>query len=310
MNLRAHDAPGALLPAHEPDSPAHGLTPGMPPAPATMPAAGPGDEPPATPRTGMAGDACSPAGAGAKPLIEVHDVCKAFGAHQVIRGVTTTFMPGEVAVIVGSSGSGKSTFLRMLNRLEKHDSGRIVIDDIEVSDNHRQLDALRREVGMVFQQFNLFSHLSVLDNLTLAPRRVRKLGRAEAEERARGLLARVGLAEHAHKYPHALSGGQQQRVAIARALAMQPRVMLFDEPTSALDPEMVKEVLDVMRQLAASGMTMLVVTHEMGFAREVADRVLFFDEGRISLDAPPDEFFGGRHDNARVKAFLNQVMSH
>ncbi|MDO4231358.1 MAG: amino acid ABC transporter ATP-binding protein [Lautropia sp.] len=246
----------------------------------------------------------------AKPLIEVHDVCKAFGAHQVIRGVTTQFMPGEVAVIVGSSGSGKSTFLRMLNRLEKHDSGRIVIDDIEVSDNHRQLDALRREVGMVFQQFNLFSHLSVMENLTLAPRRTRKLSRAEAEERARTLLARVGLSDHAHKYPHALSGGQQQRVAIARALAMQPRVMLFDEPTSALDPEMVKEVLDVMRQLAASGMTMLIVTHEMGFAREVADRVMFFDEGRIALDAPPDEFFGGRHHNARVKAFLNQVMSH
>lgn len=241
------------------------------------------------------------------PLIEVSHVSKCFGEHQVLTDVTADFNAGEVAVIVGASGSGKSTFLRMLNRLERHDAGRIVIDGIEVDDDRQRLEALRKEVGMVFQQFNLFSHLSVLDNLTLAPRRVRKLSREEARDRAMALLTRVGLEDHAHKYPHALSGGQQQRVAIARALAMQPRVMLFDEPTSALDPEMVKEVLDVMRQLADSGMTMLVVTHEMGFAREVADRVLFFDDGRIAFEAPPTDFFGGRHDNARVKAFLSRV---
>ena len=244
------------------------------------------------------------------PLIEVSHVSKAFGDHQVIRDVSATFCAGEVAVIVGASGSGKSTFLRMLNRLERHDAGRILIDGIEVSDERQKLDALRQEVGMVFQQFNLFSHLSVLDNLTLAPRRIRGLSRKEANERAMALLTRVGLEAHAHKFPHALSGGQQQRVAIARALAMQPRVMLFDEPTSALDPEMVKEVLDVMRQLADSGMTMLVVTHEMGFAREVADRVMFFDEGRIAFEASPEEFFACRHDNARVKAFLSRVMVH
>ena len=244
------------------------------------------------------------------PLIEVSHVSKSFGDHQVIRDVSATFCAGEVAVIVGASGSGKSTFLRMLNRLERHDAGRILIDGIEVSDERQKLDALRQEVGMVFQQFNLFSHLSVLDNLTLAPRRIRGLSRQEANERAMALLTRVGLEAHAHKFPHALSGGQQQRVAIARALAMQPRVMLFDEPTSALDPEMVKEVLDVMRQLADSGMTMLVVTHEMGFAREVADRVMFFDEGRIAFEAAPDAFFACRHDNARVKAFLSRVMVH
>ena len=241
------------------------------------------------------------------PLIEVSHVSKCFGEHQVLTDVTADFNAGEVAVIVGASGSGKSTFLRMLNRLERHDAGRIVIDGIEVDDDRQRLEALRKEVGMVFQQFNLFSHLSVLDNLTLAPRRIRGLSRQEANERAMALLTRVGLEAHAHKFPHALSGGQQQRVAIARALAMQPRVMLFDEPTSALDPEMVKEVLDVMRQLADSGMTMLVVTHEMGFAREGADRVLFFDDGRIAFEAPPADFFGGRHDNARVKAFLSRV---
>ena len=219
------------------------------------------------------------------PLIEVSHVSKCFGEHQVLTDVTADFNAGEVAVIVGASGSGKSTFLRMLNRLERHDAGRIVIDGIEVDDDRQRLEALRKEVGMVFQQFNLFSHLSVLDNLTLAPRRVRKLSREEARDRAMALLTRVGLEDHAHKYPHAL----------------------FDEPTSALDPEMVKEVLDVMRQLADSGMTMLVVTHEMGFAREVADRVLFFDDGRIAFEAPPADFFGGRHDNARVKAFLSRV---
>ncbi|HEX7638734.1 MAG TPA: amino acid ABC transporter ATP-binding protein [Burkholderiaceae bacterium] len=241
-----------------------------------------------------------------KPLITVDGVNKHFGPHHVLRDVSTHFNAGEVAVIVGASGSGKSTLLRTLNRLEKHDSGRIVVDGIEVSDDHRQLDALRAEVGMVFQQFNLFPHLTVTENVMLAPRRVRRMKRDEAHACAMELLDRVGLRAHAHKHPFALSGGQQQRVAIARALAMKPRVMLFDEPTSALDPEMVKEVLDVMKQLARSGMTMLVVTHEMGFAREVGDRILFFDQGRIAQDAPPDRFFGAQ-DNERIRAFLGQI---
>jgi polar amino acid transport system ATP-binding protein len=241
-----------------------------------------------------------------KPLITVEGVNKCFGAHHVLRDVSTHFNAGEVAVIVGASGSGKSTLLRTLNRLETHDSGRIVVDDIEVCDDHRKLDALRAEVGMVFQQFNLFPHLTVLDNVALAPRRVRRMKRDEAEHIAMELLERVGLQAHAHKHSFALSGGQQQRVAIARALAMRPRVMLFDEPTSALDPEMVKEVLDVMKQLARSGMTMLVVTHEMGFAREVGDRILFFDQGRIAQDAPPAQFFGAQH-NERIRAFLGQI---
>ncbi|KAB2902736.1 MAG: amino acid ABC transporter ATP-binding protein [Burkholderiaceae bacterium] len=244
------------------------------------------------------------------PLIRVENVHKHFGAHHVLRDVSTQFMAGQVTVIVGASGSGKSTLLRTLNRLERHDQGRITVDGIEVGDDHRSLDALRREVGMVFQQFNLFAHLSVLDNITLAPRRTRKVPRAEAESRAMELLRRVGLEAHAHKHPFALSGGQQQRVAIARALAMHPRVMLFDEPTSALDPEMVKEVLDVMRELARSGMTMIVVTHEMGFAREVADRVMFFDQGQIAFDAAPAEFFGTGHGNPRIEAFLSRVVPH
>ena len=242
-----------------------------------------------------------------RPLIEVSHVSKRFGEHQVLTDVTAGFNAGEVAVIVGASGSGKSTFLRMLNRLERHDAGRIVIDGIEVDDDRQRLEALRKEVGMVFQQFNLFSHLSVLDNLTLAPRRVRKLSREEARERAMALLTRVGLEDHAHKYPHALSGGQQQRVAIARALAMQPRVMLFDEPTSALDPEMVKEVLDVMRQLADSGMTMLVVTHELGFAREVADRVVYMDQGAIVEQGRASDVLGAPREE-RTKAFLSAVI--
>ena len=241
------------------------------------------------------------------PLIEVSHVSKCFGEHQVLTDVTADFNAGEVAVIVGASGSGKSTFLRMLNRLERHDAGRIVIDGIEVDDDRQRLEALRKEVGMVFQQFNLYPNMTVMGNLTLAPIRLQGKSREEAESTARANLERVGLAHKADEYPQNLSGGQQQRVAIARALAMQPRVMLFDEPTSALDPEMVKEVLDVMRQLADSGMTMLVVTHEMGFAREVADRVLFFDDDRIAFEAPPADFFGGRHDNARVKAFLSRV---
>jgi polar amino acid transport system ATP-binding protein len=240
------------------------------------------------------------------PLIVVDQVNKHFGSAHVLRDVSTHFNAGEVAVIIGASGSGKSTLLRTLNRLERHDTGRITVDGIEVDDNPAHLDALRAEVGMVFQQFNLFAHLTVLENLTLAPRRVRKLGRDEAEARAFDLLDKVGLRAHAHKHPFQLSGGQQQRVAIARALAMQPRVMLFDEPTSALDPEMVKEVLDVMKQLATGGMTMIVVTHEMGFAREVGDRILFFDGGRIAQDAPPDVFFGAQ-SNERIRAFIGQV---
>ncbi len=242
----------------------------------------------------------------AAPLITVDKVTKAFGSVPVLKGVSTYFNAGEVAVIIGASGSGKSTLLRTLNRLEKHDSGRIVVDGIEVGDDQKALDALRAEVGMVFQQFNLFPHLTVLENVALAPRRVRKLARKEAEARAQELLERVGMQAHAHKHPFALSGGQQQRVAIARSLAMQPRVMLFDEPTSALDPEMVKEVLDVMKQLARSGMTMIVVTHEMGFAREVGDRILFFDHGCIAQDAPPEQFFGAQEDE-RVRAFIGQI---
>ncbi|QUI82725.1 amino acid ABC transporter ATP-binding protein [Xanthomonas arboricola pv. corylina] len=240
-------------------------------------------------------------------MIKLDQVHKRFGTQHVLRGVSTGFLAGQVCVILGASGSGKSTLLRTLNRLERHDSGRIEVDGIEVDDDPRRLDALRREVGMVFQQFNLFGHMTALENVSLAPRRTRRLSRREAEARAQTLLARVGMQRHAHKYPFALSGGQQQRVAIARALAMQPRVMLFDEPTSALDPEMVKEVLDVMRQLAASGMTMIVVTHEMGFAREVADRVLFFDQGQIAFDGRPEAFFDGAHAHPRIRAFLGHV---
>ena len=242
-------------------------------------------------------------------LITVDKVNKHFGAAHVLRDVCTHFEAGKVTVILGASGSGKSTLLRMLNRLEKHDSGRIVVDGIEVTDDHKHLDALRAEVGMVFQQFNLFPHLTVLENVTLAPRRVRKTDKAKADVRAMELLDRVGLKAHALKHPFQLSGGQQQRVAIARALAMEPRVILFDEPTSALDPEMVKEVLDVMKGLAATGMTMIVVTHEMGFARDVSDRVLFLDKGCIAADAPPQEFFGAQ-SNERIRAFLGQIAQH
>ncbi|OGB15343.1 MAG: peptide ABC transporter ATP-binding protein [Burkholderiales bacterium RIFCSPLOWO2_12_67_14] len=240
------------------------------------------------------------------PLITIDNVNKHFGAHHVLRGISTAFHAGQVSAILGASGSGKSTLLRTLNRLERHDSGRIVVDGIEVNDDLRHLEALRRELGMVFQQFNLFPHLTVLDNVTLAPRRIRKTPRGEANEQAMELLQRVGMEAHAHKHPFALSGGQQQRVAIARALAMQPKAILFDEPTSALDPEMVKEVLDVMKRLAQSGMTMIIVTHEMGFAREVADRILFVDQGQVAQDAPPAEFFHAQN-NPRVRAFLGQI---
>lgn len=241
-----------------------------------------------------------------RPIIEARDVGKRFGKFEALRDVTATFYEGQVTAIIGPSGSGKSTFLRTLNRLEKHDSGSIVVDGITLDDDLRHLDAIRREVGMVFQSFNLFSHLSILKNVSLAPMRVRKMSRADAEARALTLLERVGLKDQAHKYPVQLSGGQQQRVAIARALAMDPKVLLFDEPTSALDPEMVNEVLAVMRELAHTGITMLVVTHEMGFAREVADRLIFFDLGVILEDTTPENFFlNPNHD--RAKAFLSQV---
>lgn len=241
-----------------------------------------------------------------KIIIAVEHVCKSWGSFTALDGVSTNFHEGEVVCIVGPSGSGKSTLLRTINRLEKHDSGRIVVDGIELDDDLKHIDAVRAEVGMVFQSFNLFSHMTVLDNITLAPRRVRKRSVADAQRIAGELLARVGLEAHAHKYPSQLSGGQQQRVAIARALAMQPKIMLFDEPTSALDPEMVNEVLLVMRDLAKSGMTMLVVTHEMGFAREVADRVIFIDGGRILEDANPQAFFANP-SHPRAQAFLSQL---
>ena len=241
-----------------------------------------------------------------KPYIVAERVCKSFGAHQVLKDVSTVFHTGEVTVIIGASGSGKSTLLRAINRLEPHDSGTITIDGVAVTDDPNTLQRQRSEVGMVFQQFNLFGHLSVLDNITLAPRRIRHTKRTQANEEAMVLLRRVGLQEHAYKYPWQLSGGQQQRVAIARALAMAPKVMLFDEPTSALDPEMVQEVLDVMRELARGGMTMIVVTHEMGFAREVADRVLFFDQGCIAHDAPPADFFNDP-GNDRIRAFIGRM---
>jgi len=241
-----------------------------------------------------------------KPIIEARDVDKHFGAFHALKKVNATFYEGQVTAIIGPSGSGKSTFLRTLNRLETHDIGSIKVDGIELNDDLKNLDAIRREVGMVFQSFNLFSHLSILRNVALAPIRVRKMSKEAAEAKALALLERVGLKNQAEKYPVQLSGGQQQRVAIARALAMDPKVLLFDEPTSALDPEMVNEVLAVMRELAHTGITMLVVTHEMGFAREVADRLIFFDHGTILEDSSPAEFFSNpKHD--RAKAFLTQV---
>jgi len=242
-----------------------------------------------------------------KPMIIAEGVKKWFGDFQALRGVTTTVGERDVVVVIGPSGSGKSTFIRCINRLEVHQEGRIAVDGIELTNDLRNIDAIRREVGMVFQSFNLFPHLTVLENITLAPIWVRKQTRTESEENGMQLLERVGIPEQADKYPGQLSGGQQQRVAIARSLAMNPKVMLFDEPTSALDPEMIKEVLDVMKELAESGMTMIVVTHEMGFAREVADRVLFFDYGTIVEEGTPEHFFTNpQHD--RTKLFLSQIL--
>ncbi len=242
-------------------------------------------------------------------IIICEDVHKWFDDFHVLKGVTTAFKRGEKVVICGPSGSGKSTLIRTINRLEVHQRGRIVVDGIELSDDLRNIERIRQEVGMVFQQFNLFPHLTVLQNVTLSPVWVKKVAKSEAESEALALLERVGIEEHAHKFPAQISGGQQQRVAIARALAMQPKIMLFDEPTSALDPEMINEVLDVMRELAASGMTMLVVTHEMGFAREVADRIIFIDEGAIVEEAVPAAFFDNpQHE--RTQLFISQTLQH
>ena len=246
-------------------------------------------------------------GEGDDDIITCRDVHKWFDDFHVLKGVTTSVKRGEKVVILGPSGSGKSTFIRTINRLEEHQRGDIIVDGVELTDDVRNIDAIRREVGMVFQSFNLFPHLSVVSNITLAPMKVRRWPRHQAEEVAMSLLERVGIPEQAAKYPSELSGGQQQRVAIARALAMQPKIMLFDEPTSALDPEMIKEVLDVMRELATSGMTMLIVSHEVGFAREVADRAIMFDEGVIVEQAPPNEFFNNP-ENDRTKLFLSQIL--
>ncbi|MCP1650529.1 amino acid ABC transporter ATP-binding protein [Pseudomonas nitroreducens] len=244
-------------------------------------------------------------------MIEVRNLTKVFDTRgQVVRAVddvTTGVAKGEVVVVIGPSGSGKSTFLRCLNGLEVFDSGSVSIDGLDLANPKTDVNAYRREVGMVFQHFNLFPHMTVLENLCLAQKVVRKRGKAEREAKARALLDKVGIGQKANEYPSRLSGGQQQRVAIARALCMDPKVMLFDEPTSALDPEMVGEVLDVMKTLAVEGMTMVCVTHEMGFAREVADRVLFFDHGKLLEDAAPAEFFAQPKD-ARAQSFLRQVL--
>jgi|TARA_B110000008_G_scaffold90710_1_gene92955 general L-amino acid transport system ATP-binding protein len=242
-----------------------------------------------------------------KDMIVCAGVDKWYGDFQALKGVSATIKEGEVAVVCGPSGSGKSTWIRCINRLEVHQNGTIIVDDVELTNDLRNIEKIRSEVGMVFQQFNLFPHLTVLDNVTLAPIWVRKKPRVEAEALAKALLERVGIPEQADKFPGQLSGGQQQRVAIARSLAMEPRVMLFDEPTSALDPEMIKEVLDVMRELAESGMTMIVVTHEMGFAREVADRIIFMEGGEIVEVGTPEHFFVSPTED-RTKLFLSQIL--
>ena len=244
---------------------------------------------------------------GSEDIIVCRDVHKWYGDFHALRGITTTIKKREVVVVFGPSGSGKSTFIRTINRLEEHQSGDIIVDGVEMTDDVRNIDAIRRDVGMVFQSFNLFPHLTVMSNITLAPIKVRHMPSDEAEGVAMGLLERVGIPEQADKYPSELSGGQQQRVAIARALAMQPKIMLFDEPTSALDPEMIKEVLDVMQELATSGMTMVVVSHEMGFAREVSDRMMMFDDGMIVEEGPPEQIFQNPQSD-RTKLFLSQIL--
>jgi len=241
------------------------------------------------------------------PIIECLDVHKWFGTFHALRGCSLTVQEKEVVVIIGPSGSGKSTFIRCMNRLETHQRGTIRVNGVELTDDVRHIDQIRREVGMVFQSFNLFPHLMVLDNVTLAPRKVRRRSKRDTEEKAMYFLGKVGIPEQAHKYPGELSGGQQQRVAIARALTMEPKVMLFDEPTSALDPEVIGEVLDVMVHLAHEGTTMVVVTHEMGFAREVGDRVVFMDHGEVLEEGTPAQFFTNpRHE--RLQAFLSKIL--
>ncbi len=244
-----------------------------------------------------------------QPIIKCRGVHKWFGDFQALKGIDMDVYEGEVIVVFGPSGSGKSTFIRTINRLEEHQQGDIFVDGIELSHDVRNIEMIRTETGMVFQQFNLFPHLSVIQNITLAPIWVRNWPKNKAEEKAMELLELVGIPEQAQKYPGNLSGGQQQRVAIARALAMEPKIMLFDEPTSALDPEMIKEVLDAMIDLAKSGMTMIVVTHEMGFAREVADRMYFFDEGQIVETGTPDEIYKNPQED-RTKLFLSQILQH
>lgn len=246
---------------------------------------------------------------GQGPAIVIRGLNKSFGKFQALKNVSLTVAHGEKIVICGPSGSGKSTLIRCINGLEEHDSGDVIVDGVALTSNLRNLEEIRREVGMVFQQFNLFPHLTVLENCTLAPIWVRKMPKTEAEKLAMELLTRVRIPEQANKYPGQLSGGQQQRVAIARSLAMNPRIMLFDEPTSALDPEMISEVLEVMVELAEEGMTMLVVTHEMGFARRVADRMVFMDAGEVVEVAPPAEFFENPKSE-RTKEFLSQILSH
>jgi general L-amino acid transport system ATP-binding protein len=244
---------------------------------------------------------------GGDKIIEVDSLNKWFGEFHVLKDINMSVNRGEVVVVIGPSGSGKSTLIRCINRLEEHQEGRVVVDGIELTDDVRNIDMVRRETGMVFQSFNLFPHLTVLENITLAPMRVRKWKKSDAEEKARYFLDKVGIPEQALKYPGQLSGGQQQRVAIARALTMGPKVMLFDEPTSALDPEVIGEVLEVMVNLAKEGMTMMVVTHEMGFAREVGDRVVFMDSGQVVEVGPPEHFFTNPTEE-RTKSFLSKIL--
>jgi general L-amino acid transport system ATP-binding protein len=242
-------------------------------------------------------------------IIEMRNVHKWFDNFHVLKGITLNVYKKEVIVICGPSGSGKSTLIRIINRLEEHQRGQIFVDGIELTNDIKNIENIRKEVGIVSQQFNLFPHLKVKNNIMLGPIWVLKMPKDQAARIAQELLERVGIPEQADKYPGQLSGGQQQRVAIARALSMKPKIMLFDEPTSALDPEMIKEVLDVMRELAQQGMTMLVITHEMGFAREVADRIIFMDDGQLVEEAPPDKFFKNPREK-RTKLFLSQILQH
>ncbi len=255
-------------------------------------------------------------GSSMSPIVEMKNLNKFYGNHHVLKGIDLSVARGEVVVVIGASGSGKSTLIRCVNGLEMYQNGSLLVDGYHVPveedrllGGERELAAIRKGVGMVFQQFNLFPHKTVVENITIAPMRVHKKPKAEAEATALKLLDRVGLTAHAHKYPGQLSGGQQQRVAIARSLAMEPHLMLFDEPTSALDPEMIGEVLDVMRELAADGMTMMIVTHEMGFAREVADRIIYIDQGTILETGKPDAFFDNPQ-NERARSFLARVLKH